>query len=86
VFTICDSTQHIILIVPTERVYHITNLMDFRFMDKGEEHVTVVIYKTHLALTRHIYLVQFHLNYISRVLDLLGLRFTRDYVKQSNNF
>jgi len=49
--TVSDSTQHIVLIVPTEGIYHIANLMDFGLMDKSEEHVTVVINKTHLAFT-----------------------------------
>jgi hypothetical protein len=50
VFTISDGTQHIVLIVPAEGVNHVANLMDFRLMDQSQEHVTVIINKTHLAL------------------------------------
>jgi hypothetical protein len=59
--------------------------MDFRLMDQSQEHVTVVINKTHFALTRHFYLVKLHFNYVSRVFNLLGLRFTRNDIEESDN-
>ncbi len=46
---VSNRTQHIVLIVPAEGVHHVRNLVDFRLVDKSEEHITVVINKAHLA-------------------------------------
>ena len=83
--TVCNSAEHIVLIIPAKRVNHVADFVDFRLVDKSQKHVPIVVNEAHLTFTWHIDLVKFHFDYISWVFDLLGLRFSRGNVKKSYN-
>jgi len=70
VFTVADAAEHVILLVPHEGINHVLNLLDLWLVHLRQEHVAVAINEAHFPLARHLYLVQIHLNDLSRVLNL----------------
>jgi len=50
VFAVCNSAKHIVIVIPAERVNHITDLMNLGLVNKGQEHIAVVVHEAHLAL------------------------------------
>ena len=57
VFGISNSRKHVSFIVPLEGVDYVLDLVDFGFVNQGEEHVSIAVDKTHLSLARHLDLV-----------------------------
>jgi hypothetical protein len=67
--SIGKSSNHVVGVVPLETVDHVANLVQFRSVDLSHEHVSVVIYEDHFALSWHINLVKFHLDDVGCVVN-----------------
>lgn len=83
---VSNSRKHIVLVVPAERINHVTNLLDLWLMDKSKEHIAIAINKAHLTFRSHLDLVKLHLNNLSCVLNSLRSRLARNDIKHSYNF
>lgn len=83
---VSDSTEHIVAIVPAERVDDIANLVDLWLVHECQEHIAIVVDEAHFAFRRQRNLVEFHLNDLSGVLDVLGSRLSRNNIENSHYF
>lgn len=85
VLAVADAAEHIIRFVPHEGINHVLNFLDFRFVNLGQEHVTVAVDEAHLPFTGHFDLIQIHFDDLGRVLDRICRRLTRLDIEDAND-